>query len=225
MSNLAAQIAQTVFILGASVGVYSFVRAAQADQRFNSCQAWCQMRPNYAGRNRSVPDFQLKNMQGQMRRMSDFTGKGPVVLNFWTKTCQPCLEEMPELADMARILKKDGVTVVTVCTDEGPEAVRDTLQVVLEGQEPPFEVLFDPDGELVVEPKFGTALFPETWLIDKAGIIRARIDGNPGQRGMGWTSSIPLEVLENMQKPGSCPVDFLGGNPSGKHASLCGEDL
>ena len=220
-----AQVAQTAFILAASVGVYSFVRAAQADQRLNSCQAWCQMRPNYAGRNRSVPDFQLKNMDGQMRRMSDFLGDGPVVLNFWTKTCQPCLEEMPELADMARILKDEGVTVVTVCTDEGPDAVRDTLQVVLEGQEPPFEILFDPDGELVVEPKFGTELFPETWLIDETGIIRARVDGNPGQRGMGWTNAISLEVLENMQRPGSCPVEFRAGKPTGKHASLCGEDL
>ncbi|MEM1033385.1 MAG: TlpA disulfide reductase family protein [Myxococcota bacterium] len=218
-----ASVAQALFIVVASVAVYSFVRAAQADQRFNSCQAWCQLRPNYAGRDRSAPDFALKNMNGEVRRLSDLLGQGPVVLNFWTKTCQPCLEEMPELADMARVLKSQGVTVVTVCTDDGPEAVRDTLDVVLQGQDPPFEVLFDPDGERVVEKKFGTSLFPETWLIDREGIIRARIDGNPGQRDMPWTSSIPFEVLESLDKPMSCPVDFRRGVPSGPYANLCGE--
>jgi peroxiredoxin len=212
-----AQIAQAVFIVIASIGVYSFVRAAQGDQQLNSCQALCQLAPTYAGRDRKVPDFTLPNMAGTPVTFSSFLGKGPVVMNFWTKTCQPCLEEMPALAQMASIVAKQGVKVVTVCTDEGPDAVRDTLAVVLQGNAPPFEILFDPDMAVVAD-KFGTSLFPETWLIDKHGIIRARVDG-PKQ----WSAAIPLEFLEMIARPGGCPVEFLKGKPAGPRATLCGD--
>ncbi|MEM9692625.1 MAG: TlpA family protein disulfide reductase, partial [Myxococcota bacterium] len=58
------EIAQLLFIVLAAVGVYSFVRAAQADHRLTSCQAWCQFRPHYAGTDRRVPDFELSDGKG-----------------------------------------------------------------------------------------------------------------------------------------------------------------
>jgi peroxiredoxin len=212
-----AQIAQGLFIVIASIGVYSFVRAAQADQRLNSCQALCQLRPAYAGVDRMVPDFTLPNFAGQPVQFSSFLGKGPVVLNFWTKTCKPCLEEMPALAEMATIAAKEGVKVVTICTDEGPDDVKDTLAVVLEGKAPPFEILFDPDMEVVTD-MFGTTLYPETWIIDSSGLIRARVDG-----AKMWSAAIPLEFLEMIARPAGCPVSFNKGKASGQFATLCGD--
>jgi len=214
-----SHVAQIAFILAASVGVFSFVRAAQTDQRLNSCQALCQLRPAYAGHNRSVPDFELPDRNGKPVRFSSFLGGKPVVLNFWTKTCKPCLEEMPALAELAQILKPQGVDVVTICTDEGPEAVADTLQVVLEGKEPPFTILFDPESEVVAD-MFGTELFPETWLIDGNGIIRARVDG-----ARNWSGAIPLEVIEMIGRPAGCPVEFAGSNPIGQYGGLCSDDM
>jgi thiol-disulfide isomerase/thioredoxin len=210
-------LAQVAFILVASLGVYSFVRAAQQDHRRSSCQALCHLRPTYANQNRRVPDFELPNMTGDKVKFSSFLGGKPVVLNFWTKTCEPCLEEMPMLADMAKIVAPQGVRVVTVCTDEGPDAVRDTLQVVLQGREPPFEILFDPESE-IVHDRFGTTLFPETWLIDGEGIIRARVDGP-----RDWTGPFALEVVEMLSRPAACQVEFMRGKPSGPHAALCND--
>jgi thiol-disulfide isomerase/thioredoxin len=210
-------LAQLAFILAASFGVFSFVRAAQSDHRLNSCQAMCQLKPTYAAMNRTVPDFELADRAGTKVKFSSFLGGKPVVLNFWTKTCKPCLEEMPALQELAGILKKEGVEVVTVCTDEGYEAVKDTLQVVLQGQKPAFTVLYDPESEVVADV-FGTDLFPETWLIDGKGVIRARIDG-----ARNWSSAMPLEVIEMIGRPGGCPVEFLGGKPVGKNRGLCGE--
>lgn len=214
-----SHVAQILFIVAASIGVFSFVRAAQTDQRLNSCQALCQLRPAYAGNNRSVPEFELPDYNGKPVKFSSFLGGKPVVLNFWTKTCKPCLEEMPALAELANILKPRGVEVVTICTDEGPEAVADTLQVVLQGQAPPFTILFDPEMEVVAD-QFGTELYPETWLIDGDGIIRARVDGP-----RNWSDAIPLEVIEMIGRPTSCPVEFVSGKPLGQYGGLCGEDL
>jgi len=208
--------AQIAFIVAASVGAYSFVRAAQADHRRAVCASLCLLRPAYAGANRSVPDFELLDLTGRSVKMSSFIGEGPVVLNFWTQSCKPCMRELPSLAELARLTAADGVRVVTVCTDEGPEAVADELAKALGGREPPFAVLFDPDYEVVTD-LFGTTLYPETWLIDDQGIIRARVDG-----ARDWSSSVALEVIETIDRPLGCPVEFAGGLPTGPHAGLCG---
>ncbi len=213
------QFVQIAFIMAASLGAYSFVRAAQADHRRAACSALCQMRPAYAGRNRSVPDFELPDLAGRPVKFSSLLGNGLVVLNFWTKTCKPCLRELPSLAELARLVAKDGVRVVTVCTDDGPAAVVDELAVALQGREPPFTILFDPDYE-VVNDMFGTTLYPETWLIDEEGIVRLRVDG-----ARDWTSPIALELLEMVGRPLGCPVDFSRGQPSGPYAGLCGDML
>ena len=75
-----------------------------------------------------MPSFTLKDTRGHDVSLDSYRGK-VVVLNFWTKTCQPCMEEMPEIADLARILgsMKD-VAVVTVSTDETAQEATDTYQ-------------------------------------------------------------------------------------------------
>jgi thiol-disulfide isomerase/thioredoxin len=212
-----SQAAQLVFIVLASLAVYSFVRAAQSDHRITSCSAFCQLSPTYAARNRRAPDFELPDMQGRPVRLSSLLGSKPVVLNFWTKECEPCLREMPMLGEMAALLRRDGVRVVTICTDEGPDAVRDTLAVIFQGREPPFTVLFDPELN-VVRDKYGTTLYPETWFLDKDGIIRARVDGP-----RDWSSAIALDVVEMLSRPSGCPVQFSRSRPAGPFASLCSE--
>lgn len=212
-----AKILQLLFIAAAAYAVYGFVRAAQSDQRRTNCTALCALRPAYAGRNRLAPDFELPDMNGRPVKLSSFRGK-TVFLNFWTKTCQPCLEEMPALAELARVARghKDFV-VVTVSTDEGPDAVRDTLKVAI-GGEPPFPVLFDPESSVVLD-RYGTRLFPETWIIDPDGVIRARFDG-----ARDWSDALAVDIGEMIARPGGCPVEFFKGAPRGNFAGICGDD-
>lgn len=213
MSNQAT-VVQLGFIAVAAVAVYTFVGAAQQDQRRTSCSAMCKLRPSYAGSDRAAPDFELPDLTGKPVKLSQFRGK-TVFLNFWTKTCNPCLEEMPAIAELARIGAGRGdFVVVTVSTDETAEIARDTLKVVL-GSEPPFVVLMDPDASVVAD-MYGTKLFPETWIIDPKGVIRARFDGT-----RNWGSSLAVEAGE---KASACPVEFFKGAPRGKHAALCEDE-
>ncbi|XXX76255.1 TlpA disulfide reductase family protein [Sorangium sp. So ce134] len=210
-------IAQILFILVAAVAVYGFVHAAQNDQRTTGCTAMCALRPAYAGRNRLAPDFELPDMDGKPVRLSSFRGK-TVFLNFWTKTCAPCLQEMPALAELGRIAqsRKDFV-VLTISTDEGPDDVRDALKVALNG-DPPFPVLFDPESKVVLD-KYGTQLYPETWIIDPNGIIRARFDG-----ARDWSNSLAIDVGEMVSRWGGCPVEIYKSQPRGGFAGLCTDD-
>jgi len=211
-------IAQVLFIVLATVTVFSFVQAARNDQRRTSCTALCAMVPNYAGQNRSAPDFELPDMNGDMVSLSSYRGK-TVVLNFWTQTCRPCLEEMPSIAELAKIAqKRDDFVVLTVSTDEGPDAVRDALKVAL-GGDPPFPVLFDPESE-IVHDKYGTKLYPETWIIDPNGIIRARFDGP-----RDWSSALAIEIADKISTPGSaCLVEFERGKAVGRFAGICSDE-
>jgi peroxiredoxin len=212
-----ATLAQIAFILAAALVVYGFVGAAQSDQRRSHCTAVCALHPAYAGRNRVAPDFELPDMQGRPVRLSSYRGK-TVFLNFWTKTCGPCLEELPALSELAQVARsrKDFV-VLTVSTDGGPGAVLDTLKVAL-GGDPPFTILFDPESN-VVRDKYGTKLFPETWIIDPKGVIRARFDG-----ARDWTDALAVDIAEMVSRPGGCPIEFFKGQPRGSFASICTDD-
>jgi peroxiredoxin len=191
---------QLAFVLVAALTVYGFVTVAKEAEHRRACTPECLVHPDYAGAERMAPDFSLKDMRGKDVSLADYKGK-VVVLNFWTKNCGPCMKEMPSLAELAHMLadRKD-VAVVSVSTDEGPADVADTLKSVLR-EEPPFPVLFDPDGDKVVMGKFGTRLFPETWLIDKRGVIRARFDG-----GRDWSSSALVELVDQLRDGTYCPL-------------------
>ncbi len=212
-----AVLAQMGFIGVAALGVYAFVGAAQRDMKRAGCSALCKLQPAYAGSDRRAPDFDLPDMNGQRVKLSSFRGK-VVVLNFWTKTCGPCLEEMPSVAELARVARGRGdFVVLTISTDEGPDAVRDTLKVALNG-DPPFPVLFDPEMN-VVNSQYGTRLFPETWIIDRDGVIRARFDG-----AKDWSTPLAVEVVGKVGGAGACPVEFVKGAPHGPFAGLCEDD-
>lgn len=212
-----AVVGQIAFIAVAAAGVYAFVGAAQHDMRRTGCTALCRLGPAYAGGDRRAPDFELPDMNGQRVRLSSFRGK-VVVLNFWTKTCGPCLEEMPAVAELSKIAsQRSDFVVLTVSTDEGPDAVRDTLKVTLKDEVTPA-VLFDPELE-VVGRLYGTRLFPETWIIDKDGVIRARFDGSKP-----WSSPLAIEVVEKLGQ-GACPMEFFKSAPRGSYAGLCNDDV
>jgi peroxiredoxin len=215
-----AALIQLAFILLAGVAVFAFVTMAKDAETRRACVPVCAMRPNYAGRNRTAPDFELPKTDGSKVRLSQYRGK-TVVLNFWTTTCQPCLEEMPSLADFARVVKgRNDIVVLTISTDANKETALSALRTLLRGDaktEPPFTVLLDPDST-VVKDKFGTTLYPETWIIDPSGVIRARFDG-----ARDWSNAMIFDLIESFERPLACGVDFDSGRPSGPDSAICDE--
>ena len=141
--------------------------------------------PHYTGDAFLAPDFVATDRQGRPWKLSDQRGK-IVVMNFWSITCPPCIEEMPTLDTLAEIAEQwDDVEVVAVSTDAGWDAVSSVLPA-----RPQLKHLFDSDKS-AVEGKYGTKLYPETWIVDASGVIRMRFDG---QRD--WSEPLLLDVLD-----------------------------
>ncbi len=210
-----APLAHLAFVVLAAVGVYSFVSVAKEGELRRRCTPTCILRPNYAGYEKKVPNFTLKDTKGRDVSLESYRGK-VVVLNFWTKTCGPCMEEMPEVADLAHILKPmDDVAVVTVSTDDTAQEAIDTLKSVLHEPEPPFAVLMDPDAKMA-RGRFGTSLYPETWIIDKNGVVRSRFDG-----AREWSNATVVELVNQIRAGGYCPAEARNGKFVGESARLC----
>ncbi|MCC6648148.1 MAG: TlpA family protein disulfide reductase [Polyangiaceae bacterium] len=210
---------QLGFIALSALAVYFFVSMARDADARGACTSVCLLGPAYANQNRSLPTFELPDLDGKRVSSAELRGR-VTVLNFWTKTCRPCLEEMGSLDELAEIVQREGlaVDIVTINTDASADDAKTTLAAVL-GRAPRFKTLVDPDAAVVFD-KFGTRLYPETWLIDPAGVIRLRVDG-----AREWSNPIVLDVLRALGRPGGgCGITFDAGKAHGQHRGLCGGD-
>lgn len=210
---------QLGFIAAAAAVVFWFVQAARSDQRRAACSATCALAPAYAGRNRTAPDFELPALDGKTYKLSSFRGK-TVILNFWASWCDPCREEMPSLARLALAIKnRKDVVFLTVSVDEEDASIYDTLGTMFATDDElkakiaagtiPFVVMRDVDMK-VVRGLYGTTKYPETWIIDGDGYIRARYDG-----ARDWSSATAFDAIESVGRGAGCLADFQNGKPTG----------
>ncbi len=86
-----------------------------------------------------LSDLRYRNLQGKRQRLSQF--EGPLLINLWSTSCLPCLEELRELGERQSALRDEGLEVLALSTDqlgEGPQATTEAIQQVLEKVEFPF---------------------------------------------------------------------------------------
>lgn len=88
------------------------------------------------------------------------------VVNLFASWCIPCREEAPALAQLARA---KGVRLIGIAYKDTPKAAR----AFLDEYGDPFERLaIDADGRAGIE--WGISGVPETFVIDRHGIVRGR---------------------------------------------------
>ena len=116
---------------------------------------------------KTAPDFRLKNLEGQFVTLSEFRGK-PVLINFWASWCPPCREEMPYLQQVYDEWTSKGLVLLTIDIGETPA----TITKYFAENNLSLLVLLDTDKE--VSQEYGITGVPETFLIDRNGIIRKK---------------------------------------------------
>ena len=63
-----------------------------------------------------LTSFSATALDGSSFTQEDFAGKDITLINFWGTFCAPCIEEMPELQELAEELP-DNIGLITVCVD------------------------------------------------------------------------------------------------------------
>jgi cytochrome c biogenesis protein CcmG/thiol:disulfide interchange protein DsbE len=112
-----------------------------------------------------APAFELPLLHQPDKKFSQKDMRGTVwVMNVWASWCPPCLVEHPVVADLARS------GVVPVVGLNYKDAREDALPW-LERNGDPFKVsVYDRDGRIAID--YGVYGVPETYVIDRKGIIR-----------------------------------------------------
>lgn len=107
--------------------------------------------------------------------LADYKGK-VVILNVWASWCRPCGEEVPLLQRTQERVASRGATVLGIDTQDASE---DALRFLAE-RKATFPSLRDRDKGYGRD--FGVSGYPETFLIDRAGRVRALQRGPITQR-------------------------------------------
>jgi cytochrome c biogenesis protein CcmG/thiol:disulfide interchange protein DsbE len=118
----------------------------------------------------SAPDFTVENVT-----LSRLHGQ-VVVLNFWATWCAPCVEEVPSLVEMQRRMKGKGVTVLAVSVDADEGAYQRFVK------NHNVNLLTVRDADQKSNSLYGTSVFPETFIIDRNGVVRRKFIG-----AVDWT--------------------------------------
>ena len=122
-------------------------------------------------------DFALRDIDGKMVRLSDYSGK-VVLLDFWATWCTPCQAEIPLLEKIYEQNQSQGFVVLGIAMD-GPETIAAVAPYVHQNNLT-FPMLLDEETRVVgiYNPK-RTA--PLSVLIDrKQQIFRVRQGYNDG---------------------------------------------
>lgn len=114
--------------------------------------------------NKPVPEFNLPSLEAPEKFLNRDILRGKVtLLNVWATWCPPCYIEHPFLVKLA----EQGVPIIGVnYKDDIPSA-----QKWLKELHNPYVVnILDADGRFGID--MGVSAWPETYVVDKQGVIR-----------------------------------------------------
>ncbi len=121
-----------------------------------------------------APDFELRSLDGEPVRLSALRGQ-PVLINFWATWCQPCIAEHPVLVDGARRYSGRAHFLGIIYQDE-PEMI----QRFIAARGGWGRTLVDPGVKVALS--YGVYGAPETFIVDKDGVIVEKVTGPTSRR-------------------------------------------
>ncbi len=137
----------------------------------------------------SAPNFQLRDMNGQIVSLSDLRGK-VVLVNFWATWCGPCRIEMPAMERLYRTYDRKDFEILAVSTDAQGVAVTRPFQ---QENHLTFPILHDADFRVGLS--YGARTLPMTFMVDRQGIVRQQIFG-----ARDWEASEAHQLIQMLMK-------------------------
>ncbi len=137
-----------------------------------------------------APAFQLAQLHEPSKTFSPQEMRGKVwLLNTWASWCISCREEHPLLVELSR------TGVVPILGLNYKDRRQDALQTLVELGNPYLLSVLDTDGRVGID--YGVYGVPETYLIDKNGLIRFKQIGPVTERVLNKTI---LPMVKDLDK-------------------------
>ena len=135
-----------------------------------------------------APDITFQAADGKQHQLSEFRGHG-MVINLWATWCVPCVEELPSLAKLSKILAPDDIAVLPLSSDRGgAERVAGFFQ---EHDITVLPILLDPHS--AAAHAFEVRGIPTSLIIDKQGREVARLEGS-----VDWSTPTAAQIVRKL---------------------------
>jgi cytochrome c biogenesis protein CcmG, thiol:disulfide interchange protein DsbE len=131
-----------------------------------------------------APDFTVRDSDRTVS-LHDFRGQ-PVILNFWTTWCPPCVEEMPSLVQLQKRMGSR-IKVLAVSWDANES---DYHKFLIEHH---VDLLTVRDPQKLTSDLYGATGQPETYIIDASGTLRRKFVGP-----VSWNSPEIIDYLNKL---------------------------
>ncbi len=132
---------------------------------------------------KTAPTFKISDGV-QSLDLSQLRGR-VVVLNLWASWCAPCVEELPSLLELQKQMPQLAVVGVSIDQDD------DLYRRFLRQHHVNLVTVRDADGR--INALYGTALIPETYIIDRNGNLRRKFVS-----AQNWTSPEIEDYLKHL---------------------------
>jgi cytochrome c biogenesis protein CcmG, thiol:disulfide interchange protein DsbE len=138
--------------------------------------------------NHPAPNFRAIDLATRdSASLEDYRGSVTLV-NIWATWCLPCRDEMPSMQTLYDSLATRGFKIAAISIDEGsPEEVT----AFAEKFGLTFDILHDRSGQ--VERLYQTTGVPESFLLDRRGILVKRVIG-----AHDWSSPANIGAVERL---------------------------
>ncbi len=136
-----------------------------------------------------APEISVVSLDNQQLTLAALKGK-VVLLNFWATWCPPCREEIPSMIKLNSFMTGKPFKMVCVSVDEGGKKA---IQDFFKNSGYSLPAYIDPSGQS--SKAYGITGVPETFVIDKNGIIVKKVIG-----GLDWNSPEVISYIEGLMK-------------------------
>ena len=146
-----------------------------------------------------LSNLQTVDIDGKEFSGKDFSDYDLTMVNVFATWCSPCVQEIPDLAEIQKEMKDKGVNIVGVVTDtvdqtgENQEAL-EKAKLIRERSKAEYPFLI-PDRSNFNGRLSGIQAFPETFFVDKKGqIVGETYSGSHNKKA--WLEIIEKELAK-----------------------------
>ncbi len=153
------------------------------------CSKKTDVKPAAVAENAPAPVISVAAMDGSTVSLSSFKGK-VVLLNFWATWCPPCREEIPSMMKLNERMAGKPFQMLCVSVDEGGKAA---VQEFFASSGFSLPAYLDLNG--AGAKTYGLTGVPESYLIDKKGVLVKKVIG-----GLDWNSPDVVSYIESLMQ-------------------------
>jgi cytochrome c biogenesis protein CcmG, thiol:disulfide interchange protein DsbE len=130
-----------------------------------------------------APDFTVADDTSTVH-LASYKGQ-TVLLNFWASWCGPCVAELPSLLEFQR--ENPQITIIAISIDENEDDYRDFIS------RHNMHMITVRDPKQKAATLFHTDMWPETYAIDRNGVIRRKFVGT-----QDWTDPSIADFMHRL---------------------------